>query len=335
MSNFGIKILILFLLFDYVILQTVIGNCILQKVQNSPSIVIFSYQCSPPTQINPEFPSGGSSPTEFTQLILSPNVYTSVPINDICQFSNIDLLDLSSNSIASITGLFKSLKCLTNLKIINLASNNIQSNLLSTDFDDILSVQLQKIDLSNNQISFIESEVFLKSDGTSRFTNLQYLNLKNNQIRVFDLLWPLTIPSMSLLVDLSTNPITTLVNGFNKSYSSIIFAYPMTGSRNVIIQNNQLQTFSDTNLLQYGLQSLADLSMFFSKIQNYDFRINNASSLSTIICSCPVSGLKTVSWYKQLFAQSSIKTDALINKIYCSNIPNTYPLNIDCSVRFE
>ena len=335
MINFKIKMmLILFLIFDSVLSQTVIENCILQKVQNSPITIIFSYKCSPPTQINPAFPTGGSSPTEFTQLILSPNVYTIVPISDLCQFSNINLLDLSSNAITSTTGLFKSLKCLTSLKTISLANNNIQSSLLSTDFDDTFSSQLQNIDFSNNQIPFIESGVFLKSDDTSRFINLGYLNLKNNQIRQLDLLWPLTIPSTPLFVDLSTNPINTLVNGFNKSYSSI-FSYPVTGFRNVVIQNNQLQAFSDSNLLQYGLQSLSDLSRFLNQISNYDFRINNASNSSTIICTCPPLGLQTVSWYKQLLAQSSINTAAIINKLYCSNMPNTYPLNIDCSVRFS
>lgn len=326
--------LFIFYLMDYGTSQTVIGSCILQKVQNSPTDVIFSYQCSQITPVNPTFPTGGSNPSEFTQLNLSPNVYTSVPLVDICNFTNIYSLDMSANLITSITGLFAKLKCLTKLVKISLASNNIQTGLISTDFDDSLSGQLQYIDLSNNQIPSIDSNVFIKSDGTNRFINLQYLSFKNNQIKQFDLLWPLTIPSTPLLVDLSSNPIYNLINGFNKSYSSI-FSYPVTGARSVLIQSNQLQTFSDSNLLQYGLKSSADLGLLLGKISNYDFRQSNSSNLSSIICSCPFSGLQTVSWYKQLLALSSINTGALINQLYCSNIPNTYPLNIDCMVKFN
>ena len=331
---YRIKFLFLLLLFcfDKAKSQSVSGSCVLNKVLYYPQRYIFSYQCYEPVAHNPTFPNGGSSPTEFTELMLSPNVYTYVPTDSICQFSNITVLDLSSNLITNITGLFQTLKCLTKLTKISLANNSIQTGLISTDFDDTFSAQLQSIDLSFNQISSIHTGVFIKSDGTNRFKNLQYLSFRNNMIKQFDLLWPLTIPYSSLIVDMSNNFINTLVNQLNMSYGSSVFNYPVTGSRNVIVENNQLQTFSDSNLLQYGLQSAYDLSLFLNKISNYDFRITNSSNSSDIFCACPYTGLLTVTWYKQLLATQSINTGVVINQIYCINIPNIHPLNISCLV---
>ena len=319
-------------------IKSQIQYCVVNRVinQNSQSFTIetvLNFQCYPPTS-NPAFQIPfGSFPTDFTQLVISPNTYTYLPMLSICQFSNIDLLDISYNQLTSITGLIQSINCLSYLKKLKLSNNFISTGLQSSDFDDIFSPSLVSIDLSNNQIPSIASNVFIKSDGSIRFTNLVNLNLKNNQIKLFDLLWPLTIPSGSLLVDMSSNPISSLVNGFNKNYSSSIFNYPMTGSRLVNIQNNQIKVFSDSNLIQYGLSSANDLKIFLNKISNYDFRQNNASNLSTINCSCSSSSLQTITWYQQLLAASMINTNALINQLYCVNIPNIYPLNIDCSVR--
>ena len=311
------------------------SSCVMNKVLLYPQRYIFSYQCYAPAPQNPSFSKVGSSPTEFTELVLAPNVYTYVPTDNICQFLNITLLDLSSNLITNINSVFIALKCLTKLTKISLANNEIRMDLKSTDFDDIFSSQLKFIDLSLNQILSIETGVFIKSDGTSRFKNLEYLSLKGNLLQQFDLLWPLAIPYSGLLVDMSNNPITTLVNELNLTYRSSVFAYSVAGGRNVIVQNNQLKTFSDSNLLQYGLQSAYDLALFFNKIKNYDFRLNNASNSSTVICNCPLNGLLTATWYQQLLTTLSIDTTAIINQFYCSNIPNAYPLNIMCLVSLK
>ena len=313
--------------------------CRISKVSNPsplPAQVIFYFQCYPPTSNAPfvSTTSYGSLPTEFTQLIMNPNTYTILPMANICQFTNISLLDVGSNQLTSITGLFSSFNCLPMLTTLAMANNFIATPIKHSDFDDTICQQLVSLDLSYNQIPSIDSDVFIKSDGTTRFTKLQYLSLKNNQIKQFDLLWPLTIPPLILNVDMSSNPITTLVNGLNKSYSSSVFAYSMTGARSVNIQYNLLQTFSDSNLLQYGLSSANDLNLFFKMIANYDFRHFSLSSATSIICTCPTSGLLTVTWYQQLLASSSLNTGDVINQLYCSNIGNTYPLNINCSVRF-
>jgi hypothetical protein len=326
---------------QFVLLNEIKGQvspyCFITKVNNPtplPAQTIFYFRCYPPTS-NPPFvsiTSYGSSPTEFTQLSINPNTYTTLPIPDICNYTNINLLDVSNNQLTSVTGVFQSLSCLTSLTTLIMANNFIASPIKRTDFSDSIAQQLISLDLSFNQIPSIDSNVFTKSDGTNRFKNLQYLSLKNNQIKQFDLLWPLTIPPSILNIDFSSNSISTLVNGLSLSYSATIFAYPMTGNRNVNLQNNTLTTFADSNLLQYGLASANDLNLFLKKLANYDLRLNSLSSTSSIICICPASGLQLVTWYKQLLTSGSINLPDVINQLYCNNIGNTYPLNFNCPV---
>jgi len=311
------------------------SNCVVNRVQNQNSFIIETvlyFQCYPPTSNSVFQIPFGSNPNDFTQIVMSPNTYTSLPMLSICQFRNINLLDASSNQLTSISGLIQTINCLINLKTLKLSNNFISTGLQASDFDDYYSQQLVSIDFSNNQIPSIASNVFIRSDGSIRFTNLINLNLKNNQIKQLDLQWPLTIPSTSLFVDLSSNPISNLVNDFNKTYSSSVFAYPVTGNRRVNIQNNQIKVFGDSNLIQYGLSSVNDLNSFLSKISKYDFRQSNASNLSTINCSCSSSSSLTNTWYKELLAASLINSNELIIQLYCANVPNTFPLNIDCSV---
>lgn len=313
-------------------------NCVTNKVYypptgTSPARTIFSYQCNSPSAPNQPFPIGGYQPNEYSDLILNPNTYTVAPTSNICQFININFLDFSYNQLASITNLFQTLKCLTAVKIINLSNNLISSPILSTDFDDGLASQLQKLDLSNNRIPSIETRAFLKSDGTPRFLNLQYLGLTNNFLKQLDLLWPLTFPVSSVTVDLSNNPIDTLVNQLNQSYASSSFPYAATGARTINIKNSLHTTFDDTNILQYGVQSAVDLLGFLNKISNYDFRQSNGSNVFS--CTCPAFGLYVVTWYRQLLTASSINTVALINQLYCANLANNvYVLNFNCPVSF-
>ena len=326
---------------QFVLLNEIKGQispyCYITKVNNPtplPAQTIFYYRCYPPTS-NPPFvsiTSYGSLPTEFTQLILNPNTYSTLPILDICSYTNINLLDVSNNQLTSVTGVFQSLSCLASLTTLVMANNFITSPIKQSDFSDSIAQQLVSLDLSYNQVQSIDSNVFIKSDGTNRFKNLQYLSLKNNQIMQFDLLWPLTIPPSILNVDFSSNLINSLVNGLSLSYSATVFAYPMAGNRNVNLQNNSLSTFSDSNLLQYGLTSANDLNLFLKKLANYDLRKNSQSSTSSIVCTCPSSGSQLVTWYKQLLASGSINLPDVVNQLYCSNIGNTYPLNINCSV---
>jgi hypothetical protein len=173
--------------------------------------------------------------TQYTELNLSPNLYTSLPISYLCQFKYITALDMSMNQLNSLQNAFITLNCLTALNSINFSSNFIASPILASDFDDNFAAQIQSLNLTNNSISYIESRAFLTSDGTrSRFPQLTYLGLALNKIKVFDVLWPLTIPSSNLQIDMKINPITTLENEFGLTFNNILFAYDMTGNRHVI-----------------------------------------------------------------------------------------------------
>ena len=152
------------------------------------------------------------------------------------------------------------------------SNNRISTPLLKSDFDDKFAEQLISIDLSNNQIPSIDSNLFFKSDGTSRFKTLNYLNLGYNHISTFDMLLALTIPNSNLNFLVNSNPIYTLVNQLNLPYTDSRFAYAGVGNRVINVTSNVLATFSDSNLLQYGLNNQKDLKHFLNKIANYDLR---------------------------------------------------------------
>lgn len=169
--------------------------------------------------------------------------------------------------------------------------------------------------------------MFFKQDGTSRFINLEYLGLVNNQLKSLDLLWPMSLPSSILKIDLSYNQIDKLTNELKKSFSESVFI-PMTGNRHVYLINNSLVSLDDSNLLQYQINSANGFSQFLNKLSNYDFRKNN----SDYSCLCPAAtGLYTVLWYKNISSSISDKT-APIFKLNCSNVANTYIFDFPCTV---
>ena len=308
------------------------SNCNVSRVQYGTTLVqvIFQFQCFPPASNDPVFPTGGSNPSEFNQLLLSPNTYTILPNANICNFLKIYLLDISFNRLTSITGLFQTLKCLVSLTTLIMSNNYISSPLLKSDFDDTFSQQLVSIDLSNNKIPSIDSNFFFKSDGTSRFLNLQYLNLAYNSMYQFDMLMPLTVPNNNLSFLLNSNPINNLVNQLNAQYSDTRFAYPGVGNRKISITNNNLLVLDDTNLIQYGLNSQTDLELFLNKISNYDLR-----QLSNKIVKCSCNGTLISSWYSSLLSSSLINKNSLINQLMCVDINQSVFLkNPNCEVLY-
>lgn len=132
---------------------------------------------------------------------------------------------MSHNYIGSLRNAFVDLGCLNMLSHIDFSYNLISTPLLASDFDDAFASQIGSINLTGNLIPAIESRAFLRLDGSSRFPELTYLGLAHNRIRDFDLLWPLTLPSPILNIDLKINPITRLVNQFGYGYSNEVFRF--------------------------------------------------------------------------------------------------------------
>jgi len=308
--------------------QTCTSSSITIPVNTTFSQRIFNFQCVGNVLVyaNPVFPQSLlSNPDVYNEIDLSPNLYTAVPITQLCAFRFVYKLDLSFNQITSLKDVFRQLSCMNALTTIDFSNNFITSPLLASDFSDILSSQLVSINLTNNRIPSLQSAAFIKNDGTSRFPKLTYLGLASNLIQQLDLLWPLSLPSANLFVDLKSNPIETIVNEFRVSFNQPAFQNGMIGNRRLDASNNRLQHLNDGNLLQYGLQNVDDFYTFITRLQNYDFRQTNL--VRTFLCYCPASGSQTVSWFMSV--KSFLNLTYPIYKLYCSNLPGTvYVLDI-------
>jgi len=250
----------------------------------------------------------------------------SLPVSQLCPFVNIYLLDLSQNQIKTLRYAFKLLSCLQSLKRFDLSFNQITSPLIDADFSDEFSQHIEYLNLKNNQIPSIDTKVFFRADGTSRFPSLYYLDLSYNQIKSLDLLWPMSLRHSSVKVILSNNKISSLKNQLKLSFDSSLFL-DVTGDRVVDVSNNELKQFDDSNLLQYNLRSAEDLEKFLKKISNFDFSNNQFT------CQCPnKSGLYTVYWFKSFMAKIN-DFSAPIYQIYCAqNFQDNNVFDFDCHV---
>lgn len=254
-------------------------------------------------------------------------MYTVIPADQLCPFTNIYLLDLSFNKIRNLTNGFRQLWCLNSIQFFNLSYNQISTPILASDFEDEFPSRLVEFYLNNNRIPSIESKVFIKSNGDPRFPNLRLLDLSNNQIKVFDILWPMIFPSPILNVKLNNNSIDNITNLLQKKFDDNLFN-PMIGPRNVDLRFNPINRLDDSNLLQYGINSDDDFMDLLYKLSNYDFGKNT----STFLCTCPPQiGSYTVYWYKNIINRIQDKSAPIYN-IFCSNPRNVYIFNYPCTV---
>lgn len=309
------------------------NQCTIDKVeipQTPVNRVIFRFKCQSGTDLNPTIPVyGGSAQAEYNELDLSPNLYTELPVQQLCAFANIYYLDLSFNRITNMTNRYKQLSCLTQLVQFDLSNNLINTPMLDNDFDDIFPQRLEIFDLSNNQIPYVETALFIRLDGSARFPRLRQLNLANNQLKEFDILMPLILPSTQLDVDMSNNPIASIRNQLGRSFRNALFVNNVTGvTRRVNVRNHALTRLDDTNLLQYQITSETDFRHFLHKIENYDFR----QVTNTLSCICPpVTGSYLVYWYANFSNTLTGKTEPIYN-LLCSNIANRNIFAYNCTV---
>lgn len=304
------------------------NNCTFQEISYLDStnrIESLVFNCFGDSPINPVIPNS-SNPKKYNVIDLSPNVYSIIPKDQLCYFNNTISLDLSYNLIKSAD--FKDFSCLTSLISINLANNQINSSILSSDFEYEFSSRLESLNLTKNLIGYIESKTFINNDGSSRFPRLKYLGLGYNRLKSLDLLWPLTIPNENLLIELKYNNISMFKNEMNLNFDNQILKYPMTNNRKLDATTNSLQGFDDQSLLQYGLKNQDNLKEFLEKISNYDFR--QANLVPTFICFCPSTGQSTLFWFSLI--SNFMNRSKPIFQIYCINSPSTYVLDFPCNV---
>ncbi len=312
------------------------SNCTINKfkipLQFNVMKTIFQFSCHSNTMVNPLFPTlPNSYPKEYNELDLSPNFFNVIPSKQICPYKYVQVLDLSSNLISNLTGMFD-LKCLTSLSQIDLSNNLIEGALSPNHFDDIFAAQLQSLNLSMNRLTSIETKTFLNRKGDSRFLNLRYINLANNLIKEFDILWPLLLPSPSMLIDLKRNPIDTLTNQLGLSYDDLLLNNPVIEYRYLDATDNNLTHISDSNLLQYGLSNSTDFEIFLLKIANYDLR--SVYTAPRLFCYCDHLGQMTVDWYRNISSNIINSRKYPIFELTCSNFnEKMFIFDFPCIVR--
>ena len=199
---------------------------------------------------------------------------------------------------------------------------------MATDFNDSLALTLVSLNLNNNKIPFLDTGVFFKQDGTSRFPTLYYLGLANNQIKSFDMLGPMSLSAPSFTVTLANNPIQTISNQLKKTFTDNVFQN-VTGANQIVdISNTNLTSLSDAAFFEY-VHSATQFQYFLYKISNYNFK----HTVNKLVCNCPVAtGLYTVYWY-QSFKSAVQSQTAPIYQLTCSNTA-TYIFDFPCTVSY-
>ena len=289
--------------------------------------IIYVFNCTSVNALNPTLPTiTGSPPSTFNEVDLSPNFFSVLPINQVCQFTNAYAINLSYNQLTSLTNAFVLLSCITGIQSLDFSHNQIITPLVQTDFSDSLAATIIYLNLNYNNIAYIQTQTFIKSDGTSRFPNLVYLGIANNQLTAFDILWPLAISSPILEVDLRNNPVNQLVNQLGRSFTDSSFSNAMTGFRSVYVTNNSITSISDWNLMIYGVNTAAQFQTFLAKIQNYDFR--SATRTPSLYCYCPPTGLSTNTWFLTFY--QSISLTPAIYQLYCTNMNGMNIFQFSC-----
>lgn len=237
---------------------------------------------------------------------------------------------MSYNSLINMSGQYTLLSCLSHLTRLDLSHNEIKSSLLAADVNDAFGMALQWFSLNDNHIQVVESAFFFKRNGQTRFPQLTFFSLANNKLLTLDLMWPLSLTSLNLYVDLANNPIVGLTNELNLIYDEPSFV-PMTGNRYVNVENNSLTRLDDTNLLQYGINSASGFREFLYQISNFDF----SQPVNKLVCYCSNSN-SLVNWYSQ-FGDELVGSIAPIYNLECSNRLDdkrqaSYIFNYSCQV---
>jgi hypothetical protein len=123
MNSLKISSVHLWTIFALFAIKTTDQTCQLNKLSQGINL-IFQFTCDDPTLVNPPLPfNSGSDPSEFNYLQLSPNTYTNISTDDLCQFTNIQTLDISLNLLTTISGVFGAIGCFNQIQVI-LANNN-------------------------------------------------------------------------------------------------------------------------------------------------------------------------------------------------------------------
>ncbi len=201
--------------------------------------------------------NGSQYSTSLTKLKLSNEYLTDEDIQQLSEFKNLMVLDLSSNKISDLTPLSQ----LTNLSELDLSYNKIE-NLTSLSQLTNLSV----LNLTHNKIEDISP--------LSNLTNLTILWASDNQISDISPLNNLTVISNLVLDSNQINDISPL--------SNLAYLYHLSLINNQIsdisaLSNLTYLTYLDLNVNQISdisplsnLTNLESLSLVYNQVYGYD-----------------------------------------------------------------
>lgn len=206
--------------------------------------------------------------TSLQKLDLSNNQLAALPPTLFDSESNVTIpishLYLQNNSLTLLPG--KVFSGLSKLVVLNLSSNAIASDLLSSDTFYGLETSLKQLDLSHNQLKKIESTLF------ERLSSLEVLYLQDNHLTSIAPDSFLRLNSLEKLI-LSNNQLDTL--------DANVFRGLKPNLKSLALDHNQLKGLPDNIFSDLSLQ-LEDLSLDNNQLAKVPKSISALTQLRTL-----------------------------------------------------
>ena len=240
------------------------SSCICDLASN---VTLTIYSCQQ-TQSTFTLPSDPVLYASVTSIFAQNCLIQSIPIN-ICQYSNLLSLDLSTNLIVKLTN--SNLNCLKNLRNLNL-NNNLITSIESNALNNLKS--LFSLNLQFNKINQIPQGLFNRN-----LNSLSFLNLSYNLLTTMEL-WP-TYLSNIVMIDLKYNSIQNFSNNFGWYLATSSYLPALPPLSTIDLQFNNISFVDDRVIEQYGVCSFSNYTTFINKYFNVFWLSNNP-----IVCNC-------------------------------------------------
>ena len=266
----------------------------------------------------------GSVQTSVDSIIINNLNIQSFPDN-FCLFNHLKIIDLARNQIASnITG--STFSCFFELRYLNLSSNNIRF-IEENAFD--FNSKLIDLNLSFNRIEQIPLLLF-----KYKLNNLQYLYLQGNYLKEIDV-WFFYLKQIKI-VDLRFNNISKFKNEDNFRIDNEMIFSTLAQSELIDLRYNMIEGFNDDILRLYNVCNYTSY-LFFIRLL-YSLRIDE----NPLQCNCTTS-FNFINFFVTLTLKNFLNNQNNIFNAKCTNsnyngrsIFNFAVLNTDrdCLVNF-
>ena len=256
--------------------------------------------------------------SRVNSIIASNNSIQSFSLN-ICDYPYLGSLDLSYNELTDIK--YSYFDCKLNYLTTLILNNNNISSIDNNAFDNMLN--LQTLNLESNQIDQIIPSLFFN------LKNIKYIYLSKNLLKSIEL-WPIYILGITYL-DLSYNQIAKFTNHFSWSLEDSFYlpglflktslkgdpSMMFLESTKINLQFNEIKSFDDEIIEQYGINSYNDYYLFMTK-HFWAFDLNN----NPIFCNCETSR-RLLTYSLNLLTNDSNWSFSPIFQSVCSD-PSSY-----------